>query len=57
MTAPNITHRPVDWRLVVRAKRLMRQGLDLHEAAAFLGVFARDLDAALWREIGAGGWV
>lgn len=53
--------RPVDWTVLVRAKRLMRgvggsRPMDLHEAAMILGVRARDLDLALWRELGAEGW-
>lgn len=46
----------VPWRTVVRAKVLMRHGLDLHEAAAAVGLLSRDLDLALWRQIGSTGW-
>lgn len=34
-----------------QAKRLMRQGYDLHEAALIVGVRSRDLDLALWRNL------
>lgn len=46
----------IEWRLVVRAKRLMRAGLDLYEAAEAIGVRARDLDVSLWCQIGSEGW-
>lgn len=47
----------LDWRVVARAKRMMRSGLDLYEAAMALGVRARDLDVSLWQHIGSEGWV
>lgn len=40
------------WPTVSRAKRLMRQGHSLNEAAAMLGVRPCDLDASLWRHLG-----
>lgn len=46
----------IDYRLVARAKRLMRTGLDLHEVALALNVRVRDLDLSLWRHIGNEGW-
>lgn len=46
----------LDWRVVVRAKRLMRQGLDLYEAAHAVGARPRNLDLSLWSNIGSEGW-
>lgn len=46
----------ISWRTVVAAKRLMRAGYDLYEAAKLLGVRARDLDISLWRAVGEEGW-
>jgi hypothetical protein len=34
-----------------QAKRLMRQGHDLHETALIIGVRSRDLDLSLWRNL------
>ncbi len=50
------THVELPWKTVLAAKLLMKPmgdlpGMDLHEAAAFLGVLARDLDLALWDNI------
>jgi hypothetical protein len=51
----------LSWKTVAEAKRLMRPrggsvGLDLYQAAHLLNVRPRDLDVALWRHIGTGGW-
>jgi len=47
------------WKTVAEAKRLMRPtyrgapGLDLYQAAYVLRVRPRDLDQALWKNIGS----
>jgi hypothetical protein len=51
-----IAPRELDWPLVARARRLMRSGLDLHEASLVLGVRPRDLDVTLWKHFGGDGW-
>lgn len=50
--------RPVPWKMVAQAKRLMRSphNLDLYGAAHAIGVRPRDLDHELWRNIGDEGW-
>lgn len=47
----------IPWNTLSRAKRLMRgigggRPMDLHEAAAAVGVLSRDLDLTLWRNLG-----
>lgn len=46
----------LDWRRLVHAKRLMRQGLDLYETAHAIGCRPRDLDLSLWNNLGSEGW-
>lgn len=46
----------IEWRLIARAKRLMRAGLDLYETALALGIRPRDLDVSLWSHVGGEGW-
>jgi hypothetical protein len=48
----SLAYRPLTLRQVSQAKRLMRQGLDLHEAALSIGARSRDLDKALWANLG-----
>lgn len=38
---------------VAQAKRLMRDGYDLEQAAQAIGVRARDLDLSLWANLGS----
>lgn len=40
------------WRVVDNARRLLRWGHDLHQAANALGVRPADLDLSLWRNLG-----
>lgn len=47
----------LDWPMVAKAKRWLRQGWDIHEVAVALGVRVRDLDVSLWRNLGGEGWV
>lgn len=55
-----IEHIPVGFKALAYAKRLMQprapgeRAWDLYEAAAAVGVRPRDLDLALWNELG--GW-
>lgn len=46
----------LDYRIIAEAKRLMRRGTSLEQAAVILGVRSRGLDLSLWRTIGGGGW-
>ena len=58
---PQVQHgreaQALDWRLVARAKRMMRNGLDLYEAALALQVRPRDLDLSLWNYVDSGAWL
>lgn len=43
---------PIPWQLLVQAKRWMRRGLDLYEAAHLIRRRPSDLDVALWNHFG-----
>ena len=44
--------RDIDPNVLAAAKDLMRQGLDLKQAATVLGLAVADLDLMLWHSIG-----
>lgn len=44
--------RVLQWETVSRARRLMKQGHDLRQAANALDQTAPDLDVSLWRNLG-----
>lgn len=52
MSAQPVHTQLIDAEILAAAKVLMRSGADLYMAAQLLGVFAADLDRALWRSIG-----
>lgn len=54
--ASNHPPKELGWAAVARAKRLMRAGVSLHEAAEIIGVRSRDLDVALWKSMTQEAW-
>lgn len=58
MQPAKIEHRPVSHKQFTMAKRLMKprgwgfEGVDLYEAARAVGVRSKDLDKALWDNMG-----
>jgi len=43
---------PIPWKLLVQARRWMRRGADLFEAAHQIRKRPSDLDVALWNSLG-----
>jgi hypothetical protein len=50
--APDLDYAPLTIKQMVQLRALLVAGWSLADAAARLGVLARDCDLALWREIG-----